>query len=148
MMECTPESVNCELCDPNYQNGAVSNQLTNGGRGGGGRVRWGVTMNLLMCRRRCTLFCKPHSPIISLQISATYGAQVLLYIFFASKRMKRNSNRKWEPFCFRFEWSSEKKTFFSLFFLLVRLQIFVLVLSKIKNIMFSVFIFIHIFHFA
>ncbi len=35
MMECTPESVNCELCDQNYQNGAVSKQLTNGRRGGG-----------------------------------------------------------------------------------------------------------------
>jgi hypothetical protein len=41
MMECTPEGVNCELCDHNYQNGAVSNQLTNGGRRGGECLRQG-----------------------------------------------------------------------------------------------------------
>jgi hypothetical protein len=41
----------------NYQNGAVSNQLTDVGRGRGESVL-GVTVNLLMCDRGgCTVLC-------------------------------------------------------------------------------------------
>ncbi len=37
----------------NYQNGALRNQLTDGGRE---RVCWGVTLNLLMCDRRGAVY--------------------------------------------------------------------------------------------
>jgi hypothetical protein len=137
-MECTPESVNCELCDQNYQNGAVSNQLTNGGRGKRECLGGDSESVDVYCRGRCTLLCKPNNPRVSLHKSATYGGQVLLYKFFRFKaKWSETATGNREQFRFLFEYSSEKNWhIFPFFSLLVRRQSFVSLLAKQKMLFF------------
>jgi hypothetical protein len=62
----------------NFQNGAVSNRLTNGvgGGGGGGSVLW-VTLDLLMCGRGVALFM--YSEMKVLDIKHQFNKSLLLY---------------------------------------------------------------------